>query len=103
VALPQAPPGEIADRGVLGQLGLWTAVDADHPSLDDTHALDGWAGDAYVSVRGDKGDCFLDEVRFVDDGARSVGETFLKRWTDRTGVTMTEDSGSQLRLEHCRS
>jgi hypothetical protein len=102
VPRPPSPPGTVADRGVLGQLGLWSAVDAAHPRLDDALRLDGWAGDSYVSTDDHGTACFVDDVRFTSATTRSTAVAFLRPWTQSKHVTVILDAGSGLRLSACQ-
>jgi hypothetical protein len=103
VPYPDEPAGDLADRGVLGELGLWAAVDADHPHLSDVAALDGWDGDAYVATDGDQGACFVDRARFVDGPALDKALDFLSGWTAHHGIAVQRSGTREVVLSACRS
>ena len=100
---PAAPPGELADVGSLGELGLWAAVDVDDPHLDDTASLDGWMGDSYVSSDGGSGACFVDMARFHTAGDRTKAVTFLRGWTDDNDIAVELVGSDSLRLSACKN
>ena len=99
---PATPPGKLADVGSLGELGLWAAVDVDHPHAGDTDALDGWMGDSYVSSDGDKGACFVDVVHFRTGDGRSTAVTFLRKWTQAQHVALQLQGSQDLVLSACK-
>jgi hypothetical protein len=99
---PATPPGDLADVGSLGELGLWAAVDVDDPRASDTVSLDGWMGDTYVSSHGSSGACFVDVVHFHGTDQRSVAVTFLRRWTDARHVSLQQEGTTDLRLSACK-
>ncbi|MGZ4786778.1 MAG: hypothetical protein ACXV5S_13995, partial [Acidimicrobiales bacterium] len=101
VAAPTPDRGTVADRGVLGQLGLWLTVDGEDPKLSDTVALDGWDGDAYVTTKGGSEACFVDEVRFTGAPARARALAFLEPWVTGKHVHVREEGSSNLRLSAC--
>lgn len=100
---PKAPAGDLADTGVLGQLGLWAAVDAANPKPADTVKLDGWMGDSYVSTDGDSGVCFVDAARFSSPQTRATAVAFLKKWTDAQHISVVLDGDTGLRLSACKA
>ncbi len=100
---PKAPPGDVADIGVLGQLGLWAAVDAAHPHRVDTAKLDGWAGDSYVSTDGGSGTCFVDDATFTSAATRTTAVQFLESWTDAQHIKVQLQGTAGLRLSACQS
>lgn len=102
VPMPSPGSGQVADRGVLGQLGLWLTVDGEHPKLSDAKALDGWDGDAYVSTSSQgSGACLVDQVHFTDAAARTKALAFLQPWITAQHVYAQTDSVSDVRLSTC--
>ena len=99
---PATPPGDLADVGSLGELGLWAAVDVDDPHASDTAALDGWMGDSYVSSDSDAGACFVDVAHFRTADGRSTALTFLRHWTDAQHVAVAPQGSQDLRLSACK-
>lgn len=104
VAAPQVTKRrDVADRGVLGQVGLWAVAEADHPKPSDALTLDGWAGDAYVSTDDGSQVCFVDELQFSSATTRTTALAFLARWTGPKKITVTLDGDRHVRLSACRS
>jgi hypothetical protein len=102
LAFPAAPPGDVADKGVLGQLGLWAAVEGRDPKPADAAKLDGWAGDAYVATHGDSGACFVDELRFDSTRSRTSGLAFLGPWISAEHIAALDEGDRAVRLSACR-
>ncbi len=100
---PVAKPRDVADRGVLGQVGLWAAAEADDPRPADALKLDGWAGDSYVSTDDGSQVCFVDEVRFSSAAARGAALAFLTRWTGPKKIAVTLEGDSNVRLSACQA
>ena len=94
---------DVTDRGVLGQVGLWAAVEAEDPKPRDAIKLDGWAGDAYVSTDDGSQLCFVDEVRFSSGATRTTALAFLAPWTSSKKITVTLDGDSHVRLSACKT
>jgi hypothetical protein len=88
---------------VLGELGLWAAVDAADPKPEDTIHLDGWAGDSYVSTDGDSGVCFVDVAQFTTTATRADALQFLKSWTQASHVHVALEGAVGVRLSACQS
>ena len=100
---PALGPGTLAYRGVLGVLGLWLTVDSAHPDIKAASALDGWAGDAYVSTSGSGGTaCFVDLAHFTGTGARDRAVAFLRPWLTGENVHAVLVGTTYLRLDACQ-
>ncbi len=96
-------PGKLADTGVMGQLGLWSAVDVDDPDPANASRLDGWDGDVYVAKDGGDSACFVDEVHFSSATSMAAAVTYLQRWTKPKNVSLSTEPGDDVLLKACRS
>jgi hypothetical protein len=93
----------VADEGVLGALGLrLLLVGAD----DDlaVEAVDGWAGDRYVTVRGKRESCTRVDVLLDDTEARELlAEALEVEWVPETDAVVRPTGDRGLRLDSCAS
>lgn len=93
--------GKLADRGELGVIGFWLTIDGDNPHLADAAALDGWAGDAYVTTSDAGSSCFVDDARFTDAGARDKAVAFLEPWFKADAIQAGLVGATDLHLTAC--
>jgi hypothetical protein len=99
---PAKPDGDLADRGVLGVAGFWMTVDGADPHVAQATALEGWAGDAYVSTSRDDGSsCIVDDATFIDSAARDQAEEFLAPWVKAEKIQIQDVGTTGFHFEHC--
>ncbi len=93
---------EVADYGVLGELGFWLTISGTTDDPSTAVALSGWAGDAYVATdNGSKRWCITDDAEFTDTAARDRARAFLQPWADRQSVSLVDKGAAGLHLHTC--
>ena len=97
------PPGDVVDRGVLGELGLALLLERD-PVVAGPQT--GWGGDRYVTVElaDGSGTCTFAEVVMDTPAQRDRLLRALQRWADvQEDAGVEPRDGDGLALRTCRS